>query len=87
MKVNGIDESLPFAPSRDDFDLQWRLEYIGLEMKSCKYCANLFHLNHARNDRQKEDEENRKLISLKKSRNEYISQQRITQIKLEKTNL
>ena len=71
MEVNGIDESLPYAPSRDDYDLQWRLEYIGVKMKSCKYCANLFHLNHERNDRVKEDLHNRQLIEIKKKNNEY----------------
>jgi len=72
-QINGIDESLPFAPSRDDYDLQWRLESIGVKMKICKYCANLFHLNHPRKDRHYEDLENRKLIDIKKENFEYIT--------------
>ena len=71
IEVNGIDESLPYAPSRDDYDLQWRLEYIGVRMRSCKYCANLLHLNHSRDDRNKEDAFNKMLIEKKKLRNEY----------------
>ena len=71
MEVNGIDESLPYAPSRDDYDLQWRLEYIGVTMRSCKYCANLLHLNHSRTDRSKEDAFNKTLIETKKLQNEY----------------
>lgn len=72
LKVNGIDTGLPFAPSRDDYDLQWRLEATGIEMKSCKYCANLLHLNHKRTDRLSEDEHNKALIEIKKQNNEYI---------------
>lgn len=71
MEVNGIDEGLPYAPSRDDTDLQWRLEAIGVKMKSCKFCANLLHLNHSRTDRSEEDEHNRELIKIKQKNNEY----------------
>jgi glycosyltransferase involved in cell wall biosynthesis len=72
LKVNGIDEDLPYAPSRDDFDLEWRLNKIGLEMKSCKFCANLLHLNHPRSDRSFEDEYNKKLIKIKQEKKIYI---------------
>jgi len=77
IEVNGIDESLPYAPSRDDYDLQWRLEYIGVKMKSCKFCANLLHLNHPRNDRTKEDECNKILIEKKKQNNEFYAKKGI----------
>jgi len=80
IEVNGIDEGLPFAPSRDDYDLQWRLENIGIEMKISKYCANLFHLNHKRSDRTNEDLENRKLIEIKKINNEYIAKNGILKL-------
>jgi|GEM_PF-4953992 len=80
LKVNGIDESLPFAPSRDDYDLQWRLEYIGIEMKISKYCTNLFHLNHARTDRLNEDTENRKLIEIKKAKKQYFAKDGIEKL-------
>jgi len=72
LEVNGIDEALPYAPSRDDTDLQWRLESIGVVMKSIKFCANLLHLDHSRNDRKLEDEYNKKLIEIKKMNNEYV---------------
>jgi glycosyltransferase involved in cell wall biosynthesis len=73
LEVNGIDESLPYPPSRDDTDLEWRLKAIGVEMKSCKFCANLLHLNHRRNDRADEDAANRQIIAEKQKRNEYRS--------------
>ncbi|MEW6552120.1 MAG: glycosyltransferase [Campylobacterota bacterium] len=71
LKVNGIDEDLPYAPSRDDTDLEWRLKAVGIEMKSAKYCANLLHLNHSRTDRKDEDEQNRILIANKQIQNQY----------------
>ena len=71
LEVNGIDEGLPFAPSRDDYDLQWRLERIEVKMKSCKYCANLLHLNHLRTERIQEDKHNKILIEIKKQNNEF----------------
>ncbi|CAD7287951.1 glycosyltransferase [Campylobacter suis] len=71
LKVNGIDEALPFAPGRDDTDLQWRLEYIGIKMRSCKYCANLFHLDHSRNEREHEYKANMVLIKEKQNKGEF----------------
>lgn len=71
MIVNGIDEELPFAPNRDDTDLEWRLKTAGVEMKSCKFCANLLHLNHPRNDRHEEGMKNMEIILEKQKRNEF----------------
>lgn len=71
LEVNGIDEALPFAPNRDDTDLEWRLKAISVEMKSCKFCANLLHLNHSRNDRAEEGAKNLELIYEKQRLNEF----------------
>ena len=70
--VNGFDEGLPYAPNRDDTDLEWRMIASGCQLKSCKYCANLFHLNHPRNDRKEEGKVNMKLIQEKQKNNAYI---------------
>lgn len=70
MEVNGIDEALPYAPNRDDTDLEWRLIAIGVEMKSCKFSANLLHLNHPRNDRGDEGTKNLEIIHEKQKNNE-----------------
>ena len=51
--INGFDESV-IGCSKDDVDLEWRFLDSGCKMKSCKYSANLFHLNHSRNDRVEE---------------------------------
>lgn len=71
LAVNGIDEALPFAPNRDDTDLEWRLKAIGVEMKSCKFSANLLHLNHPRSDRELEGTKNLEIIYKKQRDNEF----------------
>lgn len=48
LEINGFDESYGQTAVADDTDLQWRFEALGLEMKSCKFAANVFHLYHTR---------------------------------------
>ena len=71
--VNGFDEDLPYAPHRDDTDLEWRMVGLGCGLLSVKYCANMFHLNHSRNDRKVEESENMRLILEKQERKEFIA--------------
>lgn len=71
MLINGCDESMTDGPGVDDTDLEWRFIASGITMKSCKYCANLFHLNHARNDR-KEIYDQNVLRMMEKQRNGEI---------------
>lgn len=78
--VNGFDEDLPFAPNRDDTDLEWRMVAIGCKMKSIKYCANMFHLNHLRSDRGEEESINMEIIFKKKENKEYIAKNGIKKL-------
>jgi cellulose synthase/poly-beta-1,6-N-acetylglucosamine synthase-like glycosyltransferase len=48
LEINGFDESYGESAVPDDTDLQWRFEALGLQMKSCKLAANIFHLYHYR---------------------------------------
>ena len=52
--INGFDEDI-VGGSKDDVDLEWRLIDSGCQMKSVKYCANLFHLYHERASRIEEE--------------------------------
>ena len=70
-EVNGFNEDLPYAPNRDDTDLEWRMIGMGCKMKSAKYCANMFHLNHTRNDRRSEEDENMKIIRVNQKNKIY----------------
>ncbi len=44
--IDGYDEAYGDTSVADDMDLEWRFEARGLEMKSCKQIANVFHLYH-----------------------------------------
>ena len=70
--VNGFDESLPYAPNRDDTDLEWRMIGMGCKMKKLKFCANMFHLNHKRTDRREEEEANMEIIKNNQQKRQYV---------------
>ena len=72
LKINGFDESYPSGDIADDVDVEWRLNFIGVENKSCKYAANLIHLNHPRKDRTEQHTKNFQLMLEKQKRKEYF---------------
>ena len=47
--INGLDESYGASPVSDDTDIEWRFKKVGLQLKTCKFAANIFHLYHKRN--------------------------------------
>ncbi|HSW38586.1 MAG TPA: glycosyltransferase [Acidobacteriota bacterium] len=49
--VNGYDEAYGETSYADDTDLEWRFKAIGMELRSCKNVANIFHLYHSRSHR------------------------------------
>ncbi|HHH53889.1 MAG TPA: glycosyltransferase [Campylobacterales bacterium] len=53
--INGFDEDIT-GGSKDDVDLEWRFVMSGCRLKSSKYCANLFHLDHSRTSRIEDEE-------------------------------
>ncbi len=69
-KINGFDEDLGDAAVAADTDIQWRLEAIGLQIKSCKNVANQFHLYHKKDESQ--ERAYPALFLAKKEKNEYI---------------
>lgn len=69
--INGFDEDIT-GGSKDDVDLEWRFVQSGCKLKSCKFSANLFHLNHKRASRVKDEEIARKEMDENKIKNKYI---------------
>ena len=45
-KINGFDEDFTLPTTGEDTDIERRLRYFGIKMKSCRYCANVIHLYH-----------------------------------------
>jgi len=77
--INGFDEDI-VGCSKDDVDLEWRFLYSGCNLKSCKFSANLFHLNHSRNDRSDEAKIAKKQMELNKQNNQYIAKNGIKKL-------
>ncbi len=46
IRINGFDEGFDSIMFSDDNDIDWRFRAAGLEMKSCKNAAVMFHLYH-----------------------------------------
>lgn len=46
LAIDGFDECYGHTAVADDTDLQWRFKAYGLNLKSCKMAANVFHLHH-----------------------------------------
>jgi len=46
LAINGFDETYTLPSVGEDIDLGWRFRGLGIELKSCRYNANLVHLYH-----------------------------------------
>lgn len=71
--INGSDEAMPGGPGVDDTDVEWRLKAVGVTLKSCKYSANLLHLDHPRSERAEAYAENLERIAQKKRLNQWYA--------------
>jgi glycosyltransferase involved in cell wall biosynthesis len=69
--INGFDEDIP-GTSKDDVDLEWRFLDSGCNLVSCKYCANLFHLNHNRNSRVDIDKIAQKIMKQNREAGKFV---------------
>ncbi len=49
LDINGFDEDYTRAGAGEDLDIEWRLKSKGLQMKSMKNKAIVYHLHHASN--------------------------------------
>ena len=46
LKINGFDEDYESPAVGEDTDLEWRFEYIGVALKSCRNMAIVYHFRH-----------------------------------------
>ncbi|MFA6190729.1 MAG: glycosyltransferase [Sulfurimonas sp.] len=77
LAINGFDESYPSGDVADDVDVEWRLNAIGVKNKSCKYAANLIHLNHTRQDRKEAHKRNSEIMMQRQALNEFFCKEGI----------
>jgi cellulose synthase/poly-beta-1,6-N-acetylglucosamine synthase-like glycosyltransferase len=86
LKINGFDESYPTGDVADDVDVEWRLNAIGVENKSCKYAANLIHLNHVRKDRKEGHKQNYALMLQKQDSKNFFCKSGIFELEFNELN-
>jgi GT2 family glycosyltransferase len=46
LSINGFNEDFINPAVGEDVDITWRFRGLGIEMKSCRYIANVYHLWH-----------------------------------------
>ena len=76
--INGFDEAI-VGGSKDDVDLEWRFVDSGCRLKSCKYAANLFHLDHPRSDRTAEEAIAKRQMEANRRAGKYVCDKGIRQ--------
>lgn len=54
VKINGFDENFTGPTYGEDTDVAMRFKGIGVELRSCRYSANLVHLYHKKNFNQEQ---------------------------------
>lgn len=72
VKINGFDEDYIRAAVGEDTDIEWRLKHSGIESKSMKNKAIVYHLHHERGYSVEEVEINMGLLKTKKDKDLYI---------------
>ena len=77
IKINGYDESYGETAVGDDTDLQWRFKAIGMQFKSVKFIANVFHIYHSRSFRTIDPTEALNLMQYNKENNLFIAKKGI----------
>ncbi|WP_304542740.1 glycosyltransferase [Sulfurimonas microaerophilic] len=60
--INGFNEDFVNPGEGEDVDITWRFKALGIQMKSCRYIANIYHLWHPKRFSDKEGQINRAIM-------------------------
>jgi len=60
--INGFDEDFKYPAIGEDIDLGWRFRGLGIDLKSCRNSANIYHLWHKKNFGSEAGEINNKIL-------------------------
>lgn len=71
-KINGFNEDFKNPSEGEDVDITWRFRGVGIEMKSCRYIANVYHLWHKKGFDDKDGQINRKIMHKNIEIKQYI---------------
>jgi len=69
--INGFDEDYTKPSVGEDVDLMWRFKHFGVEIKSVRNLANIFHLWHPRRWDGETVKENNIILEQKQKNNEF----------------
>ena len=70
--INGFDEDYKHPAIGEDVDLGWRFRGLGIELKSCRNIANVYHLWHKKNFGSEAGEINNKILEANFAINRYV---------------
>lgn len=72
MAINGLDEDYTKPSVGEDIDLGWRFRGLGIELKSCRNAANIYHLYHKKNFNSDTLKENDAILKRNFDVNRYV---------------
>lgn len=70
--INGFDEDYTKPSVGEDIDLGWRFRGLGIELKSCRNVANVYHLYHKKNFDRETLKENDAILMKNFEVNRYV---------------
>jgi len=70
--INGVDEDYKLPAVGEDIDLGWRFIGMGIELKSCRNIANVYHLWHKKNFGSESGVINDKILEKNFAVNRYV---------------
>lgn len=71
LKINGFDEDYILATTGEDDDIEWRLKGVGMNKKSVRNLAILYHLYHTPNYNKEASKTNKAILKEKMRQNNY----------------
>jgi GT2 family glycosyltransferase len=72
LSINGFDETYKLPSVGEDVDLGWRFRGLGIELKSCRYNANMIHLYHKKRFGGNEGEINNEILWKNHAQNKFF---------------
>lgn len=79
--INGFDEDYKYPAVGEDIDLGWRFRGLGIQLKSCRNIANVYHLWHKKNFGSEAGEINNKILEKNFAVNRYVCLNGIKKLK------
>lgn len=72
LKINGFDEDYKKPSVGEDIDLGWRFRGLGIQLRSCRNTANVYHLWHKKNFDRSTLKENDAILEKNFAVNRYV---------------